>query len=74
MKRLKFTLLSLIIISNLIGQDLSKLNPKQLEAYKKYSSGGGSTAPSLKNQDSIKEENPTWVTVDAQKPYANEKK
>ncbi|MEI8085649.1 MAG: SLBB domain-containing protein [Paludibacter sp.] len=74
MKRLKFTLLSLIIISNLIGQDLSKLNPKQLEAYKKYSSGGGSTAPSLNNQDNTKDENRTLVTDDAQKPYANEKK
>ncbi|MEI7503025.1 MAG: polysaccharide biosynthesis/export family protein, partial [Paludibacter sp.] len=74
MIRIKFTLLFLIIMSSLLGQDLSKLNSKQLEAYKKYTSGSTSTIPSLNNQNDTKDENRTLVTDDAQKPYTDEKK
>ena len=61
-------------MSSLLGQDLSKLNSKQLEAYKKYTSGSTSTIPSLNNQNDTKDENRTLVTDDAQKPYTDEKK
>jgi len=74
MKRLKFTFLSLIILSNLLAQDLSKLNQKQLEAYKKYSTGISNTTPSFNNQNELKDENRTLSTDDVQKPYTDEKK
>src|SRR5665647_1005557 len=73
MIRIKFTLLSLLIMSNVIGQDLSKLNPKQLEAYKKYSTGNTTTTPSLNTQNETKDENRT-LTEESQKPYTEEKK
>jgi len=38
MKRINLLLLTLVLISSLAAQDLSKLTPEQLAAYKKYKS------------------------------------
>jgi len=43
MNRIKLAFLTLLMVSSLAAQDLSKLTPQQLEAYKKYTSGKGST-------------------------------
>ncbi len=43
MNRIKLAFLTLLMVSSLAAQDLSKLTPQQLEAYKKYTSGKAST-------------------------------
>ena len=42
MKKIKFVLLFLLMIGSLSAQDLSKLTPEQLAAYKKYKNGNAS--------------------------------
>lgn len=42
MKKIKFIALSLLMICSLQAQDLSKLSPEQMAAYKKYKSGNTS--------------------------------
>ncbi|MDD4993337.1 MAG: SLBB domain-containing protein [Paludibacter sp.] len=39
MKKLKFVFLSFIVVGSALAQDLSRLNPQQLEMYKKYMAG-----------------------------------
>ena len=72
MKKITIILLSLLILSNLIGQDLSKLSPSQIQAYKKYSSS--SSTPSTNTQQDSNEEDRTSVKEDTQKPPIEEKK
>ena len=48
MKKIKFVALFLIMIGSLVAQDLSKLTPEQMAAYKKYK--GGNTSGSTNTQ------------------------
>jgi len=73
MKKIAFTLLTLIVLSNVIAQDLSKLNPKQIEAYKKYSAGSSST-PTVSTQQETNNDDRISTKEDVQKPIVEEKK
>jgi len=48
MKKIKFVLLTLLMVGSLAAQDLSKLTPEQMAAYKKYK--GGNTSGSTNTQ------------------------
>jgi len=72
MKRITFTLLTLLILCSLASQDLSKLNQKQIEAYKKYSAGS-SISPTTSNPQDGTNEDRTLTKEDAQKPDAEDK-
>lgn len=72
MKRITFAFLTLYTICNLNAQDLSKLSPKQIEAYKKYSTGS-SAVPNSTQQDTYNEDR-TFIKENNQSPYTEEKK
>jgi protein involved in polysaccharide export with SLBB domain len=69
MNKIKLTFLTLLMVSSLAAQDLSKLTPQQLEAYKKYSSGKTST--STANAPAEFEER-TLMNEDGEKPKTTE--
>jgi len=69
MNKIKLTFLTLLMVSSLAAQDLSKLTPQQLEAYKKYSSGKTST--STANAPAEFEER-TLMNEDGEKPKITE--
>jgi len=54
MKKIKFVLLTLLMVGSLVAQDLSKLTPDQLAAYKKYKAGNGGAVTNT-TQDNVKE-------------------
>jgi len=76
MKRIKFILLSLLLVGSLIAQDLSKLNPQQIEAYKKYKSANSSATsnPGNNNENTTTEQDRTVNPEDTQKPEVPENK
>jgi len=53
MKKIKFVLLTLLMAGSLVAQDLSKLTPEQMAAYKKYKAGTGSVTNTT--QDNVTE-------------------
>ncbi|MBV5283198.1 MAG: SLBB domain-containing protein [Paludibacter sp.] len=65
MNRIKLAFLTLLMVSSLAAQDLSKLTPQQLEAYKKYTSGKASTTTT--NAPAEFEER-TLINEDGEKP------
>jgi len=54
MKKIKFVLLTLLMVGSLVAQDLSKLTPDQMAAYKKYKAGNGAAVTNT-TQDNVKE-------------------
>lgn len=76
MKRIKFVLLSLFLVGSLTAQDLSKLSPQQVEAYKKYSTGnsGSSTNNAPSTTKDPNDEDRTVGTKDVQNPIGDEKR
>jgi len=72
MKRITFAFLTLLVFFSLNAQDLSKLSPKQIEAYKKYTTG--TTASPTSTQQDINNENRTSTKEDVQSPVEEEKK
>jgi protein involved in polysaccharide export with SLBB domain len=69
MNRIKLAFLTLLMVSSLAAQDLSKLTPQQLEAYKKYTSGKNSTTTA--NAPAEFEER-TLMNEDGEKPKTTE--
>jgi protein involved in polysaccharide export with SLBB domain len=69
MNRIKLAFLTLLMVSSLAAQDLSKLTPQQLEAYKKYTSGKASTTTA--NAPAEFEER-TLINEDGEKPKTTE--
>jgi len=69
MNRIKLAFLTLLMVSSLAAQDLSKLTPQQLEAYKKYTSGKASTTTA--NAPAEFEER-TLINEDGEKPKKTE--
>ena len=69
MNKIKLAFLTLLMVSSLAAQDLSKLTPQQLEAYKKYSSGKASTTTA--NAPAEFEER-TLINEDGDKPKTTE--
>jgi protein involved in polysaccharide export with SLBB domain len=65
MNKIKLAFLTLLMVSSLAAQDLSKLTPQQLEAYKKYTSGKTSTTTA--NAPAEFEER-TLMNEDGEKP------
>jgi len=64
MNRIKLAFLTLLMVSSLAAQDLSKLTPQQLEAYKKYTSGKASTTANAPAEF----EERTLINEDGEKP------
>ena len=69
MNRIKLAFLTLLMVSSLAAQDLSKLSPQQLEAYKKYTSGKASTT-TANAQEEFEER--TLINEDGEKPKKTE--
>ncbi len=69
MNRIKLAFLTLLMVSSLAAQDLSKLSPQQLEAYKKYTSGKASTT-TANAQEEFEER--TLINEDGEKPQKTE--
>ncbi len=69
MNRIKLAFLTLLMVSNLAAQDLSKLTPQQLEAYKKYTSGKASTTTTNATEEF---EERTLINEDGEKPKKTE--
>jgi len=65
MNRIKLAFLTLLMVSSLAAQDLSKLTPQQLEAYKKYTSGKTSTTTTNAPEEF---EERTLINEDGEKP------
>lgn len=69
MNRIKLAFLTLLMVSSLAAQDLSKLTPQQLEAYKKYTSGKTATTTTNAPEDF---EERTLIKEDGQKTKADD--
>lgn len=69
MNKIKLVFLTMLMVSNLAAQDLSKLTPQQLEAYKKYTSG--KTSATTTNAPAEFEER-TLMNEDGEKPKNTE--
>lgn len=69
MNRIKLAFLTLLMVSSLAAQDLSKLTPQQLEAYKKYTSGKASTTTANAPEEF---EERTLINEDGEKPKKTE--
>jgi len=73
MNKIKFILLSLILVSSLAAQDLSKLTPDQLEMYKKYMAGKNNNAQTGSYSNSSMDNSVGVRTVDETDSLKNSK-